>query len=143
MENIEMNSEEAFEEWWVENPEFLYSEMSDGCEWLAAKAWQAALEWAAKGQEPVAWLVKTSPDGYPFTENPRYAERHNGQPLYLHPAPIPEGWKLVPINATAEQHASVRGVLRHHNLTVYGDGVIEADLIHAVLDAAPEYEEEK
>jgi hypothetical protein len=78
----EMNSKEAFTQWleeWVSPDHLSPSE-------LAAKAWQAALEWATKGQEPVAWLVKTSPDGYPFTENPTYAERHNGQPLYLHPA---------------------------------------------------------
>ena len=33
--------------------------------------------------EPVAWLLKTiPPDGYPFTENPTFADRFNGIPLY-------------------------------------------------------------
>ncbi|MEY8688464.1 MAG: hypothetical protein AB9M53_01110 [Leptothrix sp. (in: b-proteobacteria)] len=34
-------------------------------------------------------------------------------------------------------HAAVRKVLKHHNLLKVGDGVVEADLIAAVLDAAP------
>jgi hypothetical protein len=34
---------------------------------------------------------------------------------------------------TADMHARVRSVLKHHQLTKHGDGVIEADLIEAVL----------
>ncbi len=41
-----MTSEEAFEKWWDFN----------GHKEDQREAWQAALEWAAKGQEPVAWL---------------------------------------------------------------------------------------
>ena len=36
---------------------------------------------------------------------------------------------------TADMHARVRSVLKHHQLTKHGDGVIEADLIEAVLDS--------
>jgi hypothetical protein len=34
---------------------------------------------------------------------------------------------------TPEMHAAVRKVLQHHGLAAVGDGVVEADLIHAVL----------
>ena len=37
------------------------------------------------------------------------------------------------MNATPEIHAAVRKVLQHHKLTEVGSGVVEADLIHAVL----------
>lgn len=37
-----------------------------------------------------------------------------------------------------EMHTAVRNVLKHHKLTTHGDGVVEADLIAAVLSAAPE-----
>jgi len=36
---------------------------------------------------------------------------------------------------TADMHSRVRKVLQHHKLTVHGDGVVEADLIEAVLDS--------
>jgi len=36
---------------------------------------------------------------------------------------------------TADMHARVRSVLKHHQLTKHGDGIIEADLIEAVLDS--------
>lgn len=32
-----------------------------------------------------------------------------------------------------QYHTAVRAVLKHHNLTEVGDGVVEADLIDAVL----------
>ncbi len=35
---------------------------------------------------------------------------------------------------TSAMHSAVRRVLKHHKLTLNGDGVIEADLIYAVLD---------
>jgi hypothetical protein len=49
---------------------------------------------------------------------------------------IPEGAKYVPFDIsgrTPDMHARVCKVLQHHKLTVHGDGVIEADLIEAVL----------
>ena len=36
---------------------------------------------------------------------------------------------------TSDMHGQVRKVLQHHGLTVHGDGVVEADLIEAVLDS--------
>ena len=49
--------------------------------------------------------------------------------------PIAANMKIVDkaSGRTAEMHTSVRQVLKHHKLTVHGDGVLEADLIEAVL----------
>jgi hypothetical protein len=38
------------------------------------------------------------------------------------------------VRRTMGMNDAVRRVLKHHNLTEHGDGVVEADLIHAVLD---------
>jgi hypothetical protein len=35
---------------------------------------------------------------------------------------------------TGAMHTAVRKVLKHHKLTEVGDGVVEADLIYAVLE---------
>lgn len=54
--------------------------------------------------------------------------------------------KLLPVNKQAElnsaRHAAIRKVLRHHGLTVHGDAVVEADLIAAMLAAAPQQSKE-
>lgn len=38
---------------------------------------------------------------------------------------------------SGETHSRVRAVLKHHGLTKDGDGVVESDIIEAVLGAAP------
>lgn len=54
--------------------------------------------------------------------------------------------KLLPVDKQAElnsaRHAAIRKVLRHHGLTVHGDAVVEADLIAAMLAAAPQQSKE-
>lgn len=49
---------------------------------------------------------------------------------------VSEGAKYVPFDVSGrnpDMHDRVCKVLQHHKLTVHGDGVIEADLIEAVL----------
>lgn len=57
-------------------------------------------------QEPVAWRIKVHKYDEETDESSFPWEYHHirgeGQPLYLHPAPIPEGWKLVPKEPTKE-----------------------------------------
>lgn len=42
---------------------------------------------------------------------------------------------------TSEMHTKVRHVLQHHKLTTHGDGVVEADLIEAVLSSIADFRE--
>jgi len=58
-----------------------------------------------------------------------------GYPVYAAEgaAPVPEGWQ--PMRRTPEMHSAVRRVLKYHGLTKVGDGVVEADLIEAMLAA--------
>lgn len=79
-----MNSKEAFEKWFGWRHINQYT--------VAYEAWNAALEWAAKGQEPVA-LYK--PEGK-FNYESVYLKDDEVKPLaclplYLHPAPTPAG----------------------------------------------------
>jgi hypothetical protein len=92
----ETNSKEAFTQWleeWV-SPDHLSPSV------LAERAWQASLEWAAKGQEPVAWYTQWENGEWSVYDKPNYGVK--SFPLYLHPAPIREGWKWVPIEPTEE-----------------------------------------
>jgi hypothetical protein len=118
-----MTSEEAFETW---------AESRDGSYINAAAAWQAALEWAAKGQEPVVWRCLDGED-HIYTDSKSYAEMFEHTPLYLHPAPIREGWKWVPIVPTNRMRVEGR--------EMYCNDGDEKEIYQAMLDAAPEYKE--
>lgn len=55
-----------------------------------------------------------------------------GEPVIAHQAAQP-----VACQPTPEMNSAVRKTLQHHGLTKHGDGVVEADLIHAVLKCLP------
>lgn len=133
-----MNNQEAFEKWQE------YTSLEEmHSPWAA---WQAALEWVAKEQKPVARLLNWKgpkhipvPHGgiaartfeeFPLNTQERYW--FEGEPLYLRQAPIPEGWKLVPIEPTEEM---VEAAIDR------ADGVRNG--YRAMLAAAPEYKELK
>jgi hypothetical protein len=81
--------------------------------------WDAALDWAASQQEPVAWLFKDVCSGDFLIS--RYENTDNRFPVYLHPAPIPEGWLLDLMDAVRREGAKKTNA--------------------EILAAAPEYKE--
>lgn len=83
-----MKPKEAFEKWFGWRHINQYT--------VAYEAWNAALEWAAKGQEPAAWIACCQgQDVCLFIEKPSDEQfPQKGcwkEPLYLHPAPTPAG----------------------------------------------------
>jgi hypothetical protein len=88
------------------------------------------------GQEPVAWiresdlkLLNGDLDCCLVSATRDFTDR---VPLYLHPAPIPEGWQLVPEEPTQGMRTEGRELYRSD-----GD---ELDIWQAMLAAAPKYE---
>lgn len=118
-----MDSKEAFEKWFDIFDGDIFRK--DQCH----AAWNAALEWAAKGQEPDVNNKENARKAFisdmqtfndlSMKENGEYADWDiqrtwllwkrvwNLVPICLHPAPIPEGWKLVPIEPTGEMWDAV------------------------------------
>lgn len=103
-----MIEQEAFEKW-------KRARMRAGTQIREGEGWHAALEWARSQQEPVAWLhsnpdrvdvihtqVKALLNGAGSFHRPLDKTEHYTIPLYTHPAPIPEGWQLVPKEPTRE-----------------------------------------
>lgn len=80
-----MNEQEAFEACREQNPYDI---------------WCAALEWARSQQKPVAWFEESAGGNWflAYSKNPSAKQ----EPLYAHPAPIPEGYVLVPKEPTPE-----------------------------------------
>lgn len=78
-----MNSKEMFEKWFDWQHINQYT--------VAYEAWNAALEWAAKGQEPVAYRTVVNSGAYAYHSADRLPSEYGlkGEALYLHPAPIP------------------------------------------------------
>ena len=74
---------------------------------VARQIWHSALEWARSQQEPL-YFVRKQPFGigWEVASKHRYESATNAgwdvQMLYTHPAPIPEGWQLVPKEPTPE-----------------------------------------
>ena len=58
-----------------------------------------------------------------------------GTKLYIHPQPTSK-WLIQDIDRI-ELQSRIRKILIHHGITKVGDGVIEADLLDALLTAAP------
>lgn len=128
-----MNSKEAFEEWkeslsYIRDGEWFTPEVSE------EEIWDAALEWAAKGQEPVALYKPESKFNYESV----YLKDDEVKPLaclplYLHPAPTPAGWKLVPIEPDDIM------LKAECDLDVFV-GIKDANMLYkAMIAAAPEY----
>ena len=54
-------------------------------------------------QEPVAWICKKNGKSWLAWNSTEHVPSFSTmEPLYLHPAPIPEGWQPVPKNPTDE-----------------------------------------
>jgi hypothetical protein len=138
MENIEMTSKEAFAKWYGVGWDSVAA-------YDAHDAWQAALEWAAKGQEPVAWLgVDVTYNNKPFVTMGAWASyMPDAKPLYLHPAPIREGWKWVPIEPTEEMIDCAYWAVRNNGGEESNELVVRDAITtyKAMLDAAPEDKE--
>ncbi|WP_145522493.1 hypothetical protein [Yersinia bercovieri] len=100
----------------------------------AESAALARIALAAKRAEPVAWEVK----GY-LCHSKEKADSYIGEPVPLYEAPqlnspeIPEGWKLVPIELTAEM-AQAAGEAHE------GESYLPYSIYRAMLAAAPEKE---
>ncbi|HDL7425684.1 TPA: hypothetical protein PXN54_004492 [Yersinia enterocolitica] len=92
----------------------------------------ARIALAAKRAEPVAWEVKGI-----LCHSKEEAESYVGEPAPLYDAPqlnypeIPEGWKLVPIELTAEM-AQAAGDAHE------GESYLPYSIYRAMLAAAPE-----
>lgn len=90
-------------------------------------------------QEPTAWRVEDDAGVLCHFFDKELLNYYNKQPyritqLYLHPAPIPEGWQLVPVEPTAR--------MRNAFFQDYFPGPdIEVKIYKAMLDAAPKPEE--
>lgn len=69
-----------------------------------ARAIEASVLAKLREQEPVAWTDKT---GYVWPNDDKHIK--SNMPLYLHPAPIPEGMALVPIEKLNAFLSSVNG----------------------------------
>lgn len=69
----------------------------------------AAYEAKLREQEPVAWrkllCFENGANEYKFSS---VNVLKDGDPLYLHPAPIPEGYVLVPIEPTKEMISAMQ-----------------------------------
>jgi len=74
-----------------------------------ARAVIAAYEAKLREQEPVAWrkllCFENGANEYKFSS---VNVLKDGDPLYLHPAPIPEGYVLVPIEPTKEMISAMQ-----------------------------------
>lgn len=91
----------------------------------ADRAWEML---AAPEQEPFAYVTKTG------LELKRQHE--DDVPLYTHPDPIPEGWKLVPVKPT--EYQMYEGAA--HTGCSGQDGLeVAARVYRTMISAAPEY----
>lgn len=80
-----MTSEKAFDMWRKEVGIY------DSDAWMYEKAWQAALEWAAEGQELVAWVCQQGGKKWlSWNSEDHVPDLQSMTPLYLHPAPTLE-----------------------------------------------------
>ena len=111
-----------------------YYDFANGVPQRAAEALRAAIEQTEKA-EPVAWQHRQRG---PAEENwqewrtvghmPQGPESRTFQmrPLYTHPAPVPAGWQLVPVEPTKAMLSAG-----------WGNDHLYADLYKAMLAAAP------
>lgn len=99
---------------------------------------RAAIEQAEK-VEPVAWRLYKGGELYAL----RHKKDDRGayytwEPLYTHPAPIPEGWQLVPVEPTPEMLAASWET----DLKATDINTVRKELYQAMLAAAPKLEGE-
>lgn len=78
--------------------------------------------------EPIAWMYEDS-ETYHFTNLKSYSELFKSIPLYIHPAPAPKGWQLVPVEPTDHMRTEGRETYRND-----GD---ELNIWLTMLAAAP------
>ena len=94
-------------------------------------------------QEPVAYRTVNNVGAYVYHSADRLPNEYGlrGEALYLHPAPIPEGWQLVPKEPTKEMYEAASHLVTgtSGNKFEYPDELYEA--YSAMLAAAPKPED--
>jgi len=107
-------------------------------EWI--EEWQDAFKQAASQQEPAAWIFDSNYECLlPYEVEKETLVNNPGlyTPLYLHPAPIPLGWKLVPEEPTESMQ------LAYTKCKTEAGFRWARHQWKAMLAAAPEYKEPK
>jgi len=94
-------------------------------------------------QEPVAYRTVNNVGAYVYHSADRLPNEYGlrGEALYLHPAPIPEGWQLVPKEPTPEMIEAASGYAA--STVNSGKRPTIAGYYVAMLDVAPKPEELK
>jgi len=92
-------------------------------------------------QEPVAYRTVNNVGAYVYHSADRLPNEYGlrGEALYLHPAPIPEGWQLVPKEPTPEMIEAASGYAA--STVNSGKRPTIAGYYVAMLDVAPKPEE--
>lgn len=91
-------------------------------------------------QDPVAYRTVNNVGAYVYHSADRLPNEYGlrGEALYLHPAPIPEGWQLVPKEPTESVILAGCEIDLEEETPEHYRAFV-AEMYRAMLDATPEY----